>query len=439
MSRLPGLGAFTVPQRFLLASSFLIPLASFAVLPFMSVLLHQRLGLGLPLVGVVLAVASLIQFAGGIVGAAVAERVGLRRTMLLALVVRTVGFAGFVPGLRWPAVAVVALGLTSCGAALYLPANKAYLIHRADPQRRPMLLAASGSAFNAGIALGPLAAGPFVMTASTTLFALVTGLFVVVAAGHFRLPPEPPGGDAGDVPDGGDAEPADGTTRAGARVERPRRVLDGLPVLPFAITALSLYLFMFFQHFLAVYAVPRTSATWYGVVLMAYSAAVVVLQPALSNWIGRLRYPQAMRVGFATIGTGMAVLAVAHPAALLAGALLICLGEIVLFLKNDLVALEMSDRSPAVVFGQQRLAAGIGALVSGVVGGIGYQYLDRLGNAGWFWLAVAAQCLLLPPLVIVLARWLQGTRPPPGPPARSPGHGAPRATASVGGGPPQSG
>ncbi|MFD0431618.1 hypothetical protein ACFQ60_43700 [Streptomyces zhihengii] len=52
------------PLRFLLLSSFLIPLGSFMVLPFMSVFLHERLGMGLGAVGVVLAAASLVQFSG---------------------------------------------------------------------------------------------------------------------------------------------------------------------------------------------------------------------------------------------------------------------------------------------------------------------------------------------------------------------------------------
>ncbi len=141
-------------QRALLAASFLITLGSFAVLPYMSVLLHRRLGLGLGAVGFVLAVASLIQFAGGVVAGPVTGRIGLRRAMLLALALRTAGFAAFVPGLGSPALAVGALLLVSAGAALYLPANKAYLVDGASEAARPRLLSASGSAFNAGMALG---------------------------------------------------------------------------------------------------------------------------------------------------------------------------------------------------------------------------------------------------------------------------------------------
>ncbi|MET8685270.1 MFS transporter [Streptomyces sp. NPDC004732] len=389
-SRLAPFTEFTGPQYFLLAGSFLIPLGSFAVLPFMSVLLHERLGMGLGAVGIVLAVASFVQFSGGVVGAALAERIGLRRTMLLALVIRTAGFATFLPGLSRPAWAVAALFLVSCGAALYLPANKAYLVTGVEEDRRAPLLSASSSAFNAGIALGPIAAAPFVLKASAGLFTAVTVLFGLITAGHAVLPRATEAGEEGHRP--------------GARPPEDGKPVAGSPLLPLAITALSVYVFMFFQHYLALYAVGRTSTLFYGLVLALYALLLVVTQPLLSDWIARLPYPRALRIGFAALATGMAALALGHPAAILGGALLICLGEVVLFLKNDLEALSRSDRSPAVVFGRQRLAAGIGAFASGIAGGEGYAWAEGSGHAGLFWVAVAAQCALLPPLLLCALR-----------------------------------
>ncbi|MGW7086969.1 MFS transporter [Streptomyces sp. NPDC054871] len=391
-----GLARLTGPQRFLLAGSFLIPLGSFAVLPFMSVLLHERLGMGLGTVGVVLAVASLVQFSGGVVGGAISERIGLRRTMLLALAIRTAGFACFLPGLRHPAAAVFALFLVSVGAALYLPANKAYLIHEADDEQRPLLLSTSSSALNAGIALGPLAAAPFVLSASAGLFTAVTALFAAITAGHALLPTE--SSDDGQ------------TTGAAGQGQPPQRgrVFSGFAVLPFATTVLSLYVFMFFQHYLALYAVPRISTTYYGLVLTLYALLLVVAQPLLSDWIARLPYVRALWFGFGAMAAGMATLAIGNRAAILAGALLVCLGEIVLFFKNDLEALARSPRAPAVVFGHQRLAAGIGAFASGIAGGEGYQLAERTGGAGLFWAAIAVQCALLP---LLLRRWATVTGP----------------------------
>ncbi|WP_435243405.1 MFS transporter [Streptomyces cucumeris] len=401
MSLRTGLAGLTGPQRFLLAGSFLIPLGSYAVLPFMSVLLHERLGMGLGTVGIVLATASLVQFSGGVVGGAVADRIGLRHTMVLALVIRTAGFAAFLPGLTHTAAAVAALFLVSCGAALYLPANKAYLVHSADASQRPLLLSTSGSALNAGIALGPLAAAPFVLDSSAGLFAAVTALFAAVTAGHALLPAETPAAASGPPA----AEP--GATEAKTTVPVARRLGDrllGPGALPFGITVLSLYVFMFFQHYLALYAVPRTSTAYYSLVLALYALLLVVAQPLVSDRVARLPYGHVLRLGFAAMATGMAALALGGHLAILVGSLLICCAETTLFLKNDLEALARSTRSPAVVFGRQRLAAGIGAFLSGTAGGGGYAMAERSGHTGLFWAAVALQCVALPPLLIATLR-----------------------------------
>ncbi|MET9480101.1 MFS transporter [Streptomyces sp. NPDC006638] len=374
----------------MLGASFLITLGSFAVLPYMSVVLHQRLGLGLGTVGVVLAVASLVQFSGGVVGAALARRVGLRTTMVVALAVRTAGFAAFVPGLGSPVASVGALFLVSCGAALYLPANKAYLVEGAPERDRPRLLSASGSAFNAGIALGPPLAAPFVLTSPAALFTVVGVLFAAVGVGHLLLPSV---GSPGAAPDKGDPGATSGA---------------GGGVLPFLVTVVSVYVFMFFQHYLALYAVPRTSASFYGLVLMAYAGLLVVAQPPLSRWIAGLTYPGAMRVGFGAMAAGTAVIGTGGYAGIGAGAALICLGELVLFLKNDLEALARSSAPPATVFGRQRLAAGIGAFASGVVGGQLYGVAERAGSAGAFWGAVSLQCVVLPVVLTAAVRHRYG-------------------------------
>ncbi|MFE4663535.1 MFS transporter [Streptomyces sp. NPDC056716] len=377
-----GLGPLDGPLRFLLLSSFLIPLGSFMVLPFMSVFLHERLGMGLGTVGVVLAVASLVQFSGGIAGGALADRIGLRRTMLWALIVRTAGFTGMLLALRWPPLAVPALILTCCGAALYLPANKAYLVHGVADERRPAFLSAGNAALNAGMAVGPLIAGPFVLSSPGWLFVAVTALFLLVTAGHTRLPAV------------GERPPGRQPSRQG--------LLAGVAALPFAANLLAFYLYFHFQHFLAVYAVERASSEFYSLVLLLCFALVIVVQPLASDLIRRMPYALALGVGFAGLTAGLAVLAIGSRPALLAGGALITLGDIVLFLKNDLEALARSPRSDAVVFGQQRLAAGLGAGASGVLGGQLYGAGERAGDTGWFWLLAAAQCLLLPWLLALL-------------------------------------
>ncbi|MFE4493245.1 MFS transporter [Streptomyces niveus] len=397
-----GSRTLTGPQLFLLGGSFLITLGSFAVLPYMSVLLHDRFGLGLGVVGAVLAVASLVQFSGGVVGAALAARIGLRATMLVALAVRTAGFAAFVPGLTRPVVAVAALFLVSCGAALYLPANKAYLVAGCGPERRPGLLAASGSAFNAGIALGPPAAAPFVLTSPAGLFTGVAVLFALVGAGHVLLPSVADEGVGVKDTTVEDKTVEDKTVED--RTGEAAGVAAGSGLPPFAFTVLAVYVFMFFQHYLALYAVPRTSTAFYGAVLMGYAILLVVAQPLLARRLAALPYATALRLGFGAMAAGTAVLALGGRAGIAVGAVLLCLGEIVLFLKNDLEALARSAAPSATVFGRQRLAAGLGAFAAAVVGGQLYGVAERAAAVPVFWLVVSAQAVVLPALLVVWAR-----------------------------------
>ncbi|MCX4678721.1 MFS transporter [Streptomyces sp. NBC_01433] len=387
-------GRFTGPQVFLLAGSFLITLGSFAVLPYMSVLLHQRLGLGLGTVGFVLAVASLLQFSGGVVAGPVAGRIGLRRAMWVALALRTAGFAAFVPGLTSPVLAVGALFLVSAGAALYLPANKAYLVDGAAEAERPRLLSASGSAFNAGMALGPPLAAPFVLGSPMVVFSCVAGLFALVGVGHALLPPG--NGTTAGPTGGGKGRP--GGRSADCHEDRPQKRRAGPS--PFAVTVLSVYVFMFFQHYVALYAIPRTSAAFYGGVLMGYAGLLVVAQPLLAHRIAALSYRSAMRVGFGAMAAGAASIGFGGYLGIGAGSALMCLGEIVLFLKNDLEALARSPAPAASVFGRQRLAAGIGAFGSGVVGGQLYGAAEAADAVPGFWVAVCVQALL-PPLFLL--------------------------------------
>ncbi|GGZ15089.1 MFS transporter [Streptomyces inusitatus] len=395
----------TWPQLLLLGASFLITLGSFAVLPFMSVLLHERWGFGLGLTGLVLAVASLVQFSGGVVGAALAARIGLRATMLVALGIRTAGFACFVPGMDRPALAVAALFLVSTGAALYLPANKAYLVAGCPAERRPGLLAASGSAFNAGMALGPLAAAPFVLGSTAGLFTAVAALFAAVGIAHLALPgvADAPAAPVAPAEPKAEAEPE---TRgaAGARL---------LP--PFAYTLLSVYVFMFFQHYIALFAVGRTSTAYYAVLLTGYSLVIVAAQPLLAGWIAGLRYARALRLGFGAMAIGMLAIATGGPVGIAAGVLTLGLVETVLFLRNDLEALDRSREPAATVFGRQRLAAGIGAFAAALLGGPLYAAAEDAGSASGFWLAVGAQSLLLPVLLWAGVVWLARRRAAAGP------------------------
>lgn len=232
------------------------------------------------------------------------------------------------------------------------------------------------------MAVGPLIAGPFVLSSPGWLFLSVTGLFVMVTVGHARLPTEAAG-------------------ETGPTVHGTGGLLTGIAGLPFAANALAFYLYFHFQHYLAVYAVERTSSQFYSLVLLLCFVLVIVVQPSASGLIRRMPYPLALAVGFAGLAAGLATLAIGTTWALLAGGALITLGDIVLFLKNDLEALRRSPAPTPWSSASNDWPCGLGACASGVLGGQLYGLGQGLGDTGWFWLLAAGQCLLLPPLLLL--------------------------------------
>ncbi|MEU9014125.1 MFS transporter [Streptomyces sp. NPDC048479] len=374
----PRRPVLTPRLKFFLVSSFLLPLGSFMVLPFMSVFLRQRLGFSMSVVGLVIGAASLVQFSGGMVGGIVAERAGLRRTMLAGLTVRAGGFLLFALSPGAPALAVAALLLTAAGDALYTPANKAYVVQEAGPDRRPLVLSLTNSAQNSGMAVGPLISGLFIMTAPVPVFVCVTAVFTGVAVAHaVLLAPDRP------VPRSPD--------------ERREVLARALLKPPMLVGAFGTYVYMFFQNYLVVYLSDRHSAGAFSLVLLVNTVLVITIQPLASGWIGRLRFRTATVASFALFGAGLALVGVCGLVGVFAGTVFVSLGEVIIFLKCDLTALDQLPDRPAAAVGTVRMAEGLGALASGAMGGQLYAVTADPQGAGTpvFWLVLAAQSAAL--------------------------------------------
>ncbi|MDC0773760.1 MFS transporter [Streptomyces sp. HD] len=377
LARLRRINELSPAFRLLVAASFLIPLAGFMVMPFMSFFLHNRMKMDLEVVGLVIAVASFVQMSGGVVGGYVADHFGLKRTMVLALMIRTVSFLLFVVSIAVPALSIPALMLSAAGVALYLPANKAYVVRDCAPDRRPLFLSLNNAALNSGMALGPLVAGLFIMRAPMAVFAVASGIFAAVTLMHVRsLPAE--------------AE----IQRPEGRQERAGAVK--LLFIPPVVTAvLGFYAYMFFQNYLSLYVVAHYSSTVFSLLLMVNGLLVVVVQPALAKRINTLGFPAAVAVSFALFAGGLLLIGWADLVAVVTGVVLISLGEVVLFLKNELEALRYSPDRPGAVFGIQRLATGIGAFASAWAGGWFYQRAtDSPDGDSRFWFYCALQAAI---------------------------------------------
>ncbi|MGI5484626.1 MFS transporter [Streptomyces lavendofoliae] len=216
--------SLTPSLKALIVLSFIVALGSYMVTPFIGVLMVEGVGLDIRVAGVLVAVATFIQFGGSILGGVVVDRLGLKETMVASLALRTAGLVLLGIAVRVPWVAYPAVVLVAAGPALYLPANKAYIITSVSDELRPLFLAVSSAALNAGMGLGPLLAALLMDADPAVLLVSAAVLFALITAAHqFTMKPVPgrpvvPGVPGPEPPRGGPA--AADATHCAARCVR---------------------------------------------------------------------------------------------------------------------------------------------------------------------------------------------------------------------------
>ncbi|MFG2114514.1 MFS transporter [Streptomyces sp. NPDC048718] len=369
--------------------SFVVALGSYMVTPFIGVLMVKAVGLDIRVAGVLVAVATFIQFGGSILGGPIVDRLGLKRTMVLALTLRTAGLVLLGLAVQVPWIAYPAVVLVAGGPALYLPANKAYIVTSVSDALRPLFLGVSSAALNAGMGLGPLLAALLIDADPVLLLISLAGLFALITAAHqaaLKPAPRRPAAAPAAAPAG------TGTEAAGTEAGTGKRAALRGALRPVLFTALAFYLYFFFQSFMGLYAAGVSNIQALGWVMLLNCTMVVLLQPAFADRIARADYRLLVVGSFAVMALGMAAMSLGGAPALLGGTALFTLGEIFLFLRCDLELVDRVPGNPAFAFGVQRLTAGIGGLLAGVVGGFVFAHYEAAGDLGAFWLVVAAQC-----------------------------------------------
>ncbi|MGW2863961.1 MFS transporter [Streptomyces sp. NPDC001205] len=387
-----GLAALPANLRFLLATSFFMPLASFMVLPYLAILLHDRLGMAMGTVGLLLGATSFLSFSGCLAGGLIAERIGLKTAMVVGLTIRTCGFGLFMAGLSTARLAVVAVILAACGDALYSPANKAYLVGEVSDEHRPVLLSVNNSALNTGMALGTMIAGVLVVRMPFLVFAVVTVLFAIMTLLHATLL---------------SADTVSGPAKDGAGGEWAKAFLTP----PALVALVSAYVYWYFQNYLGVFVTGGHPAIVYSLALVINSVLVIIGQPLAARWIGRVSYQRAVVVALPALTLGLLAFAQNTLVAILAGTVLVSVGEAVIFLKNDLEALKAVPGRPTLAVGSQRMAVGFGSFASGIVGGQLFAHAQSGGAVGSFWLYAALQGLVATAVIALVTRPRTAPRP----------------------------
>jgi len=360
-----------LPRTFwILCAGIFVNRAGAFVVPFLSIYLTQARGYPAATAGFVAALYGAGAMSASLIGGYLADHVGRRRTMLLALVLGGTGMIalGFARNLRViaPSVFVIAL----LGEA-YRPAMSAAVSDLVPAEDRVRAFGLLYWVVNIGFSVGAIAGGALASQSFLLLFVgdgVTTLLFGLLVA---RLVPETRPAPVPHPPD-----------------HRPRGLVreflapyrDG----PFGAFVLLCVLIMlvFMQHITAfpiTMSAQGVSRAWLGMVLGINGITIVLLQPFLAPVLQRLNRSRVLAAGAALVGLGFGMNAVAHSAGVFAlGVFVWTMGEIaVLPIGNAVVA----DVAPSHMRGRYQGAYGLSFGLAGFCAPlIGTAVLQRWGS-----------------------------------------------------------
>lgn len=365
--------------KIIVLSSFFMALGSFMVTPFVAVYLHQQVRLNIQLIGFVVALSTFIQFAGGLVGAVIAERIGYKKAMVLALVVRVSGFLTLAYAAAWPALSILAVLVITACSALYMPANKAYTIATVADSDKPLLLSLNSVAMNAGMAIGPIISGLVMTESPRSLFTGVAILFLVLVLVHERYLAH---------------TEAKSLKAVKFVLPLPNHRLATFKV--FLMSVAGFYFYFLFQNFMSLHITAVASASFWGFLLFVNFIVLASTQFFGRKLITSFSFSMVATLGMGLIGFGFLLMSQSQLLLSLPGTASIAAGAGIIFLKSELEMVANNPLHPALAFGQFRLATGLGGLLSGVLGGALYRLSSN-------WYLISFQALILSCVIFAIA------------------------------------
>lgn len=338
-----------------------------------------------------------------VIGGALADRFGIRRSIVLGCAIRIAGFAtlGLAPSLPGVVAGVVLIGLA---AALFSPATEAAIVawggqvEAGGGSTLREIVATEAVCAKLGSLVGPVLGAVLVAVPFATTCLVAAGLFgVILLAQLVWLPP-------------------------GARIGDPRSVAASLrlvlanrPFLAFAALH-STYLLSYTQLYLAApvelrrIGAPAVAITW---VFVAAALLVVVAQLPVTRLALGWGRVATLRRGYLALAAGFACVAVCAPLASFPGVwayaplasfvvLLHVGGILVLPTARDVVARLAGGQSLGTYLGFLASAGGLAVLVGSTIAG---RLLDAAAGPGlsaslaWLFLAAlpALSALLIGP------------------------------------------
>ena len=164
------------------------------VIPFMFIYLHNVRGIGLGVVGLILAAHAVASIVAGPVFGSQIDRIGGKVMLALSLVILAVGYAGYAL-VHEPWQGFLVAVVSGIGVGGFWPSQSTLIAGLTPAEQRPAAFAMQRVVMSLGIGLGALAGGVIAATDSpgtfTVLFLLDAATFLVYGAVMLALVPTP--------------------------------------------------------------------------------------------------------------------------------------------------------------------------------------------------------------------------------------------------------
>ena len=374
----------------LLAGVLLFHAGWYMLLPYFALLFTQQRGLTPAQVGEVLAAQSISLLAGSLLGGALADRLGRKRTLLGGLVLRAGGVAALGLSAGLPGL-LLAAGVAGLGGGLFGPSAKAAIAALAAGENRATAFSLRGIAASVGTSTGPVLGALLVRGSLPVLFGTAAALHLALAAVTWVLLAEP-----------GRAEEPEVRSWAEVLGDRPYLAFSLAAALAWALFAqLNLAVPLFASQVLGIGAAV-------GFLWTASSLAVVLLQTTITRRVlNRLHPLTAMGAGAGLLGAGLGLVALVRGFGGLLGAVLVfVLGEMFLMPVTDTaVSLLAQPGAVGSYFGVASFAWGLGETAGNLAGGALMEYALGSGLVRLPWAVYGAVGAAILGLCLALRRW----------------------------------
>jgi len=362
---------------FLLLGSFVDSLGGALVFPFFTLYVSRRFGVNMTGLGLLIGVFAITNLLGGILGGALADRVGRKSTLLMGLVVSGLSslLMGWANSLRMLSLSILVVGLFAEAGG---PARQAMVADLLPEQQRAQGFGLLRVVHNLAVVIGPAIGGLLAASSFLWLFigdavtSLLTAILVAVVLRETR-PDSDSGADPGNLLQ----------TLRGYGI-----VLSDRPFMAFMLMSmLVMMVSLQMNTSLPVYLSDAhgVSAQGFGYLLTLNASMVVLLQ----FWVTRRIRPypalQVAALGGALYGMGYALYGVVATYALFLVAMaIVTMGEMVIFPTIQALAAQLS---PVDMRGRYLAAFGFSWAIPAMVGPVLVGWIMDNADPRWAWYA----------------------------------------------------